>query len=90
MKLATNVIVVLLTICLAGCGNVYLTGEALTAAENSALDAYNACQRGFNDPNLPLWTKAYLGENAGQWRSFVRAAKKDDAWGPKVECEVCK
>ena len=90
MKLTTNVIVVLLTICLAGCGNVYLTGEALTAAETSALDAYNACQRGANDANVPFWTKAYLTENAGQWRSFVRAAKKDESWGPKVECGVCK
>ena len=84
------VAMVLAMACLAGCGNVYLTGEAMTAAETSALDSYNACERGFNDPNLPLWTKAYLGENAGQWRSFVRSAKKDENWGPKVGSEVGK
>ena len=31
--------------CFAGCGNVHLTGDALTAAETSALDAYQAVHR---------------------------------------------
>ena len=76
-----------LTGLLAGCGNVYLRGEALTAAETSAMDAFEANRRLASDPNAPLWTKAYLTENFKQWRFFVRSARKDLAWGPKLEGE---
>ena len=86
---------------LAGCGNVYLWGDGLTAAETSAMDAYNAFQRAQPsavlpdanaapaDPNasLPMWEKAYLEENYKQWRSFVRSANKDLTWGPKLRNE---
>jgi hypothetical protein len=68
----------------AGCGNVYLKGDALTAAETSTLDAYQAYQRA---ETQPAWQKAYLGENFKQWRYFVRSARKNLSWGPKLEGE---
>jgi ABC-type cobalamin transport system ATPase subunit len=71
----------------AGCGNVYLKGEALTAAETSTLDAYQAVQRGNADAATPGWEKAYLTENFKQWRFFVRSARKDLVWGPKLPDE---
>lgn len=82
-----------------GCGNVYLKGDALTAAETSALDAYGALQRVDPCPNcvdptavttqpcVEPWVKAYLAENFKQWRFFVRSARKDLTWGPKLEGE---
>jgi hypothetical protein len=70
-----------------GCGNVYLKGDAMTAAETSALDAANAANRAATQPASPDWQKQYLSENAKQWRFFVRSAKKDDAWGPKLQGE---
>ena len=77
----------LAALCLAGCGNVYLRGEALTAAETSTLDAYQAVQRAEKEPATPDWEKAYLAENFRQWRWFVRSAHKDLTWGPKLEGE---
>jgi hypothetical protein len=71
----------------AGCGNVYLKGDALTAAETSTLDAYQATQRADAEPNTPAWEKAYLTENFKQWRYFVRSARKDLVWGPKLPDE---
>jgi hypothetical protein len=75
---------VVLACLVAGCGNVYLSGEALTAAETSTLDSWQAVQRASADPSIPAWQKAYLAENFTQWRSFVRAAKRDLNWGPKL------
>jgi hypothetical protein len=69
----------------AGCGNVYLQGDAATAAETSALDAYQAAQRmGATATTQPSWEQAYLVENFRQWRFFVRSARKDLTWGPKL------
>lgn len=42
---ASAISLVLLAGMLAGCGNVCLRGEALTAAEASALDAWQAARR---------------------------------------------
>jgi len=93
------VLIVLALATVAGCGNVYLKGEALTAAETSTLDAYGALQRvdpckSCIDPAAPAtqpavepWVKAYLAENFKQWRFFVRSARKDLSWGPKLEGE---
>jgi len=86
------VLALLLAMFAGGCGNVYLTGEALTAAETSALDAYNAQTRAVtggptSQPAEPAWVRSYLAENFKQWRSFVRAAKRDLNWGPKLEGE---
>ena len=71
----------------AGCGNVHLTGEALTAAENSAMDALQASRRADADEATADWQKAYLAENFLQWRWFVRAARREDSWGPKLPAE---
>lgn len=77
-----NVLILcLLALALTGCGNVYLRGEALTAAETSTLDAFQAATRAEAEP---AWQRAYLIENFRQWRYFVRAARKDTAWGPKL------
>lgn len=81
------VVAVIAMVCVAGCGNVYLRGDALTAAETSAMDAYQAAQRAEKEPSTPDWEKAYLAENFKQWRFFVRSAHKDMAWGPKLEGE---
>ena len=77
---------------LSGCGNVALHGEALIAAERSAMDAYQAATR--NDAyatqptTAPAWHKAYLEENFKQWRYFVRSALKDLTWGPALPSEA--
>ena len=73
---------------LPGCGNVYLKGDALTAAETSTLDAYQAVQRSEAAATTqPTWEQSYLMENFKQWRFFVRSALKDTAWGPRLEGE---
>lgn len=80
-------VVLAVTLGIAGCGNVYLTGDAMTAAQNSAMDAYAAQQRATSQPASPAWENVYLQENYKQWRDFVRSAKKDTTWGPKLEGE---
>ena len=89
MKKLAICIAMLAVLCLAGCGNVYLRGEALTAAEISAMDAYQAVQRTDpqREPGCPAWLRAYLAEDFKQWRFFVRSARKDEAWGPRLEGE---
>ncbi|MFA6133395.1 MAG: hypothetical protein WC869_05185 [Phycisphaerae bacterium] len=114
VALRTASSVLLCVLCVAvlfagGCGNVYLKGEALTAAETSTMDAYQAVQRlgGTGVPPVsestaetavvpstaatatpaPTWMKAYLEENFKQWRFFVRSARKDLTWGPKLADE---
>ncbi|MCE5280342.1 MAG: hypothetical protein ABFD92_07870 [Planctomycetaceae bacterium] len=84
------VLVVLLVLVLnsAGCGNVYLHGEAATAVETSAMDSYLATQKAAADPAVPDWSKAYFEENFRQWRSFARSARRDTNWGPKLPSEV--
>ena len=77
-------VLVLAILTVAGCGNVTLKGDSMTAAEMSTLDAFNASQRAGADPNIPHWTQVYLDENFKQWRCFVWSAKKDTAWGPKL------
>ena len=84
MALMIGVLAVLAT---AGCGNVQLRGESLMAAEVSTVDALNAANRLRPDANTPQWAKVYLDENFKQWRCFVRSARKDDAWGPKLPDE---
>ena len=86
-RIATWIVLAGAMLCLAGCGNVYLRGEALTAAETSAMDAFQAAQRASAEPATPMWQRAYLAENFKQWRFFVRAARKDEAWGPNLEAE---
>lgn len=78
---------VLLVFAMAGCGSVYLRGDAATAAETSTMDAYQAYQRATTQPDSVAWQKAYLQENFCQWRWFVRSARKDMAWGPKLDGE---
>ena len=82
------VMVVAVVLVLPGCGNVYMWGDAMTAAETSALDAHQAAKRAQADPNMPAWSRAYTSENYKQWRSFVRSAKKDADWGPRLDGEM--
>lgn len=77
----------------AGCGSVYLRGEAAIACETSAMDAYQAVQRAqasATQPaaSQPAWMQPYLQENYKQWRNFVRANRKDASWGPKLPGET--
>jgi hypothetical protein len=74
----------LVVLALAGCGNVYLTGDAMGCAENSALDAAGFAYRVREDPNASRLVRYYAVENAEQWRWFVRSAKKDLSWGPRL------
>ena len=67
-----------------GCGNVYLAGDAMTAAECSAIDAAGFAYRVREDGNAGPLVRCYAVENASQWRCFVRSAKKDLSWGPKL------
>jgi len=48
------------------------------------MDAFQAVQRAQADQATPAWEKAYLQENFQQWRFFVRSARKDLTWGPKL------
>lgn len=80
-------VVVLVAVVLPGCGNVSLQGDAMTAAQNSAMNAYQADIRAEKDPTVPAWLKAYLAEDFKQWRFFVRSANKDLTWGPKLAGE---
>ena len=84
---AWMLVLMAMVIFVAGCGNVSLQGEALTAAETSTMDAYQAVQRAQADPAMPSWETAYLQENFKQWRFFVRSVRKDLTWGPKLEGE---
>ena len=81
--------VVLLACLLAGCGNVTLRGDAMTAAQESTMDAYQAVLRCGDPATQPAsgTIKSYLTENFKQWRSFVRSAKADLTWGPKLAGE---
>jgi len=78
---------VLSVLLLPGCGNVSLQGDALTAAQNSTMNAYQADLRAEKDATVPPWLRAYLAEDFKQWRYFVRSAVKDLTWGPKLEGE---
>ena len=92
-------LIVALVASAAGCGNVNVSGQAATALEASALDAYQAyiraakpaaappATRPADEPIAPLWMQAYLGENYLQWRWFVRANRRDLTWGPKLPGE---
>ena len=80
-------VIVLAALVLPGCGNVSLQGDALTAAQASAMNAYQADLRAEKDATVPPWLKAYLAEDFKQWRYFVRSANKDLTWGPKLEGE---
>ena len=82
-----GLLMLLVVLCLAGCGNVYLSGDAMTAAEASALQAYGAYDRMKGEAAAPAWIIGYERENYLQWRYFVRAAKRSDTWGPKLEGE---
>ena len=87
-NVAVMIILVVVAGMLAGCGNVYLKGDALTAAETSTMDAYQAVQRaGITATTQPTWQQSYLVENFKQWRFFVRSARKDLTWGPKLADE---
>jgi hypothetical protein len=77
-------VAVLAAAVLPGCGNVSLKGDAMTAAQNSAMNAYQADIRAEKDPAVPAWLKAYLAEDFKQWRFFVRSANKDMGWGPRL------
>ena len=85
------VAVVVMT-CFTGCASVQLRGDALTAAETSALDAYQAVHRSGAVESMRTgkqltMEQAYLVENFRQWRFYVRAARKDLSWGPRLLSE---
>ena len=95
MRWTTRLMVLLLLLSLFGCGNVYLSGQALTATETSAQHALEAYERSLqtfeNAPEGTLeqadWIPIYLEENYLQWRAFVRSAKKDPNWGKALQGE---
>jgi len=79
--------VMALAMCLPGCGNVNVSGDAATALERSTADSliyYNKLK----DANVPTWAVEYAGENYKQWRWFARANKRDLAWGPLLPGET--
>ena len=78
--------------CFTGCGNVSLRGDALTAAEVSVMDAYQAVHRSGaveaqRSGKTLTWEQAYFCENFRQWRFFVRSARADLTWGPTLPGE---
>jgi hypothetical protein len=85
MKMWLSVMVVLaMFVWLAGCGNVQLSGDAMTAAQTSTLEALGFYQRVQLDANASPLVRGYALENVTQWRWFVRSAKRDMTWGPKL------
>ena len=79
--------------CLPACGgNVYLRGDALTASEASAMDAYQAVHRSGAVESVRAgkqmtWEQQYFLENFRHWRSLVRSAHKNLNWGPTLPNE---
>ena len=78
--------------CFSGCGNVTLRGDALTAAETSVMDAYQAVHRsGAIDAQRAgttlTWEQAYFVQNFQQWRYFVRSDRANPSWGPTLPNE---
>jgi hypothetical protein len=83
--------VAVVSVCLltsGGCGNVYLTGDALTSVQTSTLDAYGFLQRVNADANASPLVRGYAVENVQQWRYFARGALRNPAWGPKLPGEA--
>jgi hypothetical protein len=72
----------------AGCGNVSVQGDAMTALESSTMDALGFVERVEADPGASPLVKGYATENFIQWRWFARSAKKDLNWGPKLPSEA--
>jgi hypothetical protein len=72
----------------AGCGNVSVQGDAMTALESSTMDAFGYLERVQVDANASPLTRGYAEENFVQWRWFARSAKKDLNWGPKLPSEA--
>ena len=72
---------IILLALMAGCQDVTLRGQAMSAAENSAIHAFEAHKRW----DCRSECKAYKKLNAEQWRWFVRAAKRDNAWGVELD-----
>jgi len=65
-----------------------VAGDATRADQRPvAVEEVQAAQRAEKEPATPDWEKAYLAENFKQWRFFVRSARKDETWGPKLEGE---
>ena len=58
-----TVLALILCVYLAGCGNVSLSGDAMIAAQQSAMDAYQASVRADGDATTPAWERVYLQEN---------------------------
>lgn len=88
MKPSLCLLCLLLLLCgVAGCGNVYLRGEAATAVETSAMDSYLVAQKAGADGTCPTWVKGYLEENFRQWRSFARSNRAEPTWGPRLASE---
>jgi len=87
------VAVIGMTVFAPGCGgNVYLRGDALTAAETSVMDAYQVVHRSGaveaqKSGTTLTWEQAYAVNNFQQWRYFVRSARKDLTWGPTLPNE---
>ena len=86
------VAVIGMTVFSPGCGgNVYLRGKALTAAETSVMDAYQAVHRSgaieAHRSGTPTWEQVYYVENFKQWRYFVRSARRNLTWGPTLPNE---
>ena len=77
-----------LVVTAAGCGNVSVQGDAMTALETSTLDAFGFLERVRSDPNASSLFRCYATENFVQWRWFARSAKKDLNWGPKLPEEA--
>ena len=88
MMVMLAVVAVAVMLILPGCGNVYMWGDAMTAAETSALDAHQFSKRVKKDPNMPAFVGAYADENYKQWRSLVRSGKADAEWGPLLDGET--
>ena len=79
------ILIAVLCLVFAGCQDVTLRGQAMSAAENSTLHAFEAHKRFVEADGKPVWAGLYLKENAVQWRSFVRAAKKSPDWGKELD-----
>jgi len=78
--------------CFTGCASVQLRGDALTAAETSTMDAYQAVHRSGAVESMRAgkqltWEESYFVNNFRQWRSLVRSANKNLNWGPTLPSE---
>ncbi len=76
LAIAGAIVVAAVMLACSGCNTVWVRGEALTALENSAVQAEVAARLAENDAAVPVGVRRYLRADADSWAAFVSAARR--------------